>query len=89
MTESSEVRPHRDSLFAAVVTAPVMLAGVVPGPSSAWGATPGFPADPTTLVNTSIGNNGAGATFPGAALPFGRVLLLINREDLAVSGRVR
>ncbi|WP_394828458.1 GH92 family glycosyl hydrolase [Pendulispora albinea] len=42
------------------------------------GAFPAFPAfaeDPTALVNTSIGNNGDGTTFPGAAMPFGMVQL--------------
>lgn len=34
-----------------------------------------FAADPTTLVDTSIGNNGDGTTFPGAAAPFGMVQL--------------
>nr|WP_079168341.1 GH92 family glycosyl hydrolase [Streptomyces colonosanans] len=34
---------------------------------------PQFPEDPTAYVNTSIGNNGSGTTFPGAALPFGMV----------------
>lgn len=34
-----------------------------------------FAADPTTLVDTSIGNNGDGTTFPGATAPFGMVQL--------------
>ncbi|MFD6534542.1 GH92 family glycosyl hydrolase [Streptomyces sp. NPDC060184] len=34
-----------------------------------------FAADPTTLVDTSIGNNGDGTTFPGASAPFGMVQL--------------
>ena len=36
---------------------------------------PAFASDPTTLVDTSIGNNGSGTTFPGATMPFGMVQL--------------
>jgi len=41
--------------------------------ASAVPSPPVFPSDPTALVNTSIGNNGSGTTFPGAAVPFGMV----------------
>ncbi|WP_394839944.1 GH92 family glycosyl hydrolase [Pendulispora rubella] len=36
---------------------------------------PPFASDPTTLVDTSIGNNENGTTFPGATTPFGMVQL--------------
>jgi predicted alpha-1,2-mannosidase len=44
----------------------------MPAGASAKGG-PQFSDDPTAYVNTSIGNNGSGTTFPGAALPFGMV----------------
>ncbi|MFD8495039.1 GH92 family glycosyl hydrolase [Amycolatopsis sp. NPDC059657] len=47
--------------------------GVATAPAAEAG--PGFPADPTELVDTSIGNNGDGTTFPGATVPFGMVQL--------------
>jgi putative alpha-1,2-mannosidase len=53
----------------AAVTAPASGAGAAPSATP----TARFAADPTTLVNTSIGNNGDGTTFPGAAMPFGMV----------------
>ncbi len=43
-------------------------------PAGAQGG-PRFADDPTTLVDTSIGNNGDGTTFPGATTPFGMVQL--------------
>lgn len=63
-------------LGAVALTVTVLPAGAAAAPRTptAPAATaPEFPADPTTLVNTSIGNNGDGTTFPGATLPFGMV----------------
>ncbi|SEG92297.1 alpha-1,2-mannosidase, putative [Actinacidiphila yanglinensis] len=62
--------------------AALMLAMTVTVASAAAGGVadaaengPKFAKDPTTLVDTSIGNNGDGTTFPGAAVPFGMVQL--------------
>ncbi|GAA5166236.1 GH92 family glycosyl hydrolase [Amycolatopsis dongchuanensis] len=56
-----------------------LLAGVatvaVATPAVAQERGPRFAGDPTTLVDTSIGNNGDGTTFPGATTPFGMVQL--------------
>ncbi|NNG36387.1 GH92 family glycosyl hydrolase [Nakamurella aerolata] len=61
--------------LSSLLAVPAAAAG--PAGSTAAGATAtataAFPDDPTTLVNTSIGNNGDGTTFPGAAMPFGMV----------------
>ncbi|HEY3005675.1 MAG TPA: GH92 family glycosyl hydrolase [Kribbellaceae bacterium] len=59
------------SVPAALVAAVLLTAS----PATAAGAAtqPAFPADPTAYVDTSIGNNGSGTTFPGAARPFGMV----------------
>ncbi|MFJ9038627.1 GH92 family glycosyl hydrolase [Streptomyces sp. NPDC102406] len=48
---------------------------VTTGVASARERGPEFADDPTALVDTSIGNNGDGTTFPGAATPFGMVQL--------------
>lgn len=57
----------------------VTLAGVtavaLATPAQAAPHGPKFADDPTTLVDTSIGNNGDGTTFPGATTPFGMVQL--------------
>ncbi|MGW1000063.1 GH92 family glycosyl hydrolase [Streptomyces sp. NPDC002520] len=69
-------RPTRlTRILSAVVCAAVIAGGTQATVASASPAagTPGFPDDPTAYVNTSIGNNGSGTTFPGAALPFGMV----------------
>ncbi|GAA1960719.1 GH92 family glycosyl hydrolase [Amycolatopsis minnesotensis] len=60
----------RSRVFAALATVTVG-AGLVAAPAAEAARS----ADPTTLVNTSIGNNGDGTTFPGAAAPFGMVQL--------------
>ena len=63
------------------VLAALALATTVTVASAATGGVadaesgPKFAKDPTTLVDTSIGNNGDGTTFPGAAVPFGMVQL--------------
>ncbi|SEO21681.1 GH92 family glycosyl hydrolase [Actinacidiphila rubida] len=58
--------------FATTVTVTSATTG---GFADAADAGPRFAKDPTTLVDTSIGNNGDGTTFPGAAVPFGMVQL--------------
>ncbi|WP_246256868.1 GH92 family glycosyl hydrolase [Amycolatopsis anabasis] len=58
-----------------VAMAVAIGAGTVAAPSAAADRGPRFPDDPTTLVDTSIGNNGDGTTFPGATTPFGMVQL--------------
>ncbi len=74
-TSDSLVRSVSTSVPAALVAAVLMTAS----PTAATAATagtatqPAFPADPTAYVDTSIGNNGSGTTFPGAARPFGMV----------------
>ncbi|MEV6445200.1 hypothetical protein [Amycolatopsis sp. NPDC051716] len=58
-----------------------VLAALLAGATTMALATPAeagssrFAEDPTTLVDTSIGNNGDGTTFPGATTPFGMVQL--------------
>ncbi|MFD7919885.1 GH92 family glycosyl hydrolase [Streptomyces sp. NPDC059740] len=59
----------------AAVTLAIAVTAASAGVASAHGAAPPFAADPTTLVDTSIGNNGDGTTFPGASVPFGMVQL--------------
>ncbi|MBM9502970.1 GH92 family glycosyl hydrolase [Actinacidiphila acididurans] len=59
----------------AVATTVTMASATTGGVASAADQGPKFAADPTTLVDTSIGNNGDGTTFPGAAVPFGMVQL--------------
>lgn len=53
----------------------ITVAAATTGAAHAGERPPGFAADPTTLVDTSIGNNGDGTTFPGATTPFGMVQL--------------
>jgi predicted alpha-1,2-mannosidase len=66
----------RKRVFAALVLATtVVTAAATSGVASAEARGPKFADDPTTLVDTSIGNNGDGTTFPGAAVPFGMVQL--------------
>jgi predicted alpha-1,2-mannosidase len=63
-------------VFAALaLAATVTLASATGGVANAAAGAPQFAKDPTTLVDTSIGNNGDGTTFPGAAVPFGMVQL--------------
>ncbi|NEB79294.1 glycoside hydrolase family 92 protein [Streptomyces sp. SID14478] len=50
-------------------------ASATAGVADAAARGPAFANDPTELVDTSIGNNGDGTTFPGAAAPFGMVQL--------------
>ncbi|MGP2441711.1 GH92 family glycosyl hydrolase [Streptomyces sp. JW3] len=59
----------------ALIITTVAAASVTSGVANAGQQAPRFAADPTTLVDTSIGNNGDGTTFPGAAAPFGMVQL--------------
>jgi predicted alpha-1,2-mannosidase len=61
-------------VFAALVTLTLGV-GVAAAPPASADRGPKFAEDPTTLVDTSIGNNGDGTTFPGAAKPFGMVQL--------------
>ncbi|WP_237536662.1 GH92 family glycosyl hydrolase [Streptomyces sp. SID5785] len=58
-----------------IVTTLAAASVTAAGSASAREQGPRFAADPTTLVDTSIGNNGDGTTFPGAAAPFGMVQL--------------
>ncbi len=61
-------------VLSAMASAAVLITGTLTTAAVASPeAGPTFPDDPTAYVNTSIGNNGAGTTFPGAALPFGMV----------------
>ncbi|WP_328315707.1 GH92 family glycosyl hydrolase [Streptomyces sp. NBC_00388] len=63
-------------VFATVLLATtVAAASATSGVADARGRGPQFADDPTTLVDTSIGNNGDGTTFPGASVPFGMVQL--------------
>ncbi|MEU4655981.1 GH92 family glycosyl hydrolase [Streptomyces sp. NPDC023723] len=59
----------------ALIITTVAAASVTSGVANAGQRSPRFAADPTALVDTSIGNNGDGTTFPGAAAPFGMVQL--------------
>ncbi|WP_040405446.1 GH92 family glycosyl hydrolase [Amycolatopsis nigrescens] len=65
------MRARKRLLAAAMVS--IIAAGTVQAAAAPSG--PRFPDDPTKLVDTSIGNNGDGTTFPGAAAPFGMVQL--------------
>ncbi|WP_320780038.1 GH92 family glycosyl hydrolase [Streptomyces sp. CRN 30] len=70
------MRALKRAFTAALVFTTVAAASTVSGVAGAAedrGAR--FAADPTMLVDTSIGNNGDGTTFPGAARPFGMVQL--------------
>ncbi|MFI0239825.1 GH92 family glycosyl hydrolase [Streptomyces sp. NPDC016845] len=58
-------------VIATMATATATTTGV----ANAHDRGPQFAKDPTTLVDTSIGNNGDGTTFPGATTPFGMVQL--------------
>ncbi|MBV2355393.1 GH92 family glycosyl hydrolase [Streptomyces sp. J2-1] len=63
-------------VFAGVLVAASVVAGsLTGGVANAQGSGARFAGDPTSLVDTSIGNNGDGTTFPGAAVPFGMVQL--------------
>lgn len=59
----------------ALATTVTMASAATGGVANAADGGPRFAKDPTTLVDTSIGNNGDGTTFPGAAVPFGMVQL--------------
>ncbi|MFF3490329.1 GH92 family glycosyl hydrolase [Streptomyces sp. NPDC002795] len=63
------------TVTAAFIVTTVAAASLTPGVASAKEAGPRFASDPTSLVDTSIGNNGDGTTFPGATTPFGMVQL--------------
>lgn len=63
----------RQRVLAALLAAATAFA--VATPASAQERGPEVAADPTTLVDTSVGNNGDGTTFPGASTPFGMVQL--------------
>ncbi|WP_327659403.1 MULTISPECIES: GH92 family glycosyl hydrolase [unclassified Streptomyces] len=69
------LRSLRRTVTAAFVVTTVAAATLTPGVASAKETGPGFASDPTSLVDTSIGNNGDGTTFPGATTPFGMVQL--------------
>ncbi|MEU8704942.1 GH92 family glycosyl hydrolase [Streptomyces sp. NPDC048565] len=58
-----------------LITTTLAAVSVTSGVAGAAEQGPKFAADPTALVDTSIGNNGDGTTFPGAAAPFGMVQL--------------
>ncbi|MET9496252.1 GH92 family glycosyl hydrolase [Streptomyces sp. NPDC006552] len=60
---------------ALLIITTVASASVTAGTASARERGARFAADPTRLVDTSIGNNGDGTTFPGATTPFGMVQL--------------
>ncbi|MEW2505098.1 GH92 family glycosyl hydrolase [Amycolatopsis sp. NPDC047767] len=66
----------RKRVFAALVLASAVATAATTTAATAQAQQgPKFADDPTTLVDTSIGNNGDGTTFPGAAVPFGMVQL--------------
>ncbi|HEY6632313.1 MAG TPA: hypothetical protein VIZ90_12740, partial [Rhizobiaceae bacterium] len=66
----------RRSVFAALALAGAMVTATIStAATEEAGQGPAFADDPTVLVDTSIGNNGDGTTFPGAAMPFGMVQL--------------
>ncbi|GAA4803308.1 GH92 family glycosyl hydrolase [Streptomyces ziwulingensis] len=69
------MRALRRAFTAALVVTTVATVSATSGVANAKEREPVFAADPTTLVDTSIGNNGDGTTFPGAAAPFGMVQL--------------
>ncbi|MFI7382754.1 GH92 family glycosyl hydrolase [Streptomyces sp. NPDC049813] len=60
---------------ALLIITTVASASVTTGTANAQQQGARFAADPTRSVDTSIGNNGDGTTFPGAAAPFGMVQL--------------
>lgn len=63
-------------VFGVLLIATTMVAAsATSGVANSRSQEPKFAADPTTLVDTSIGNNGDGTTFPGASAPFGMVQL--------------
>ncbi|MFD9964371.1 GH92 family glycosyl hydrolase [Amycolatopsis sp. NPDC058986] len=64
----------RNRVFAAVLAC-TLGAATVAAPAASAESGPKFADDPTKLVDTSIGNNGDGTTFPGASSPFGMVQL--------------
>ncbi|MEU6387848.1 GH92 family glycosyl hydrolase [Streptomyces sp. NPDC046939] len=65
----------RLSTAALVIATLATATATTTGVASAHERGPRFAKDPTTLVDTSIGNNGDGTTFPGATTPFGMVQL--------------
>ncbi|MHB9756026.1 GH92 family glycosyl hydrolase [Streptomyces sp. BYX5S] len=69
------MRALRRGLTSAFLITAVAAASLTPAAANTAHAGPGFAADPTRLVDTSIGNNGDGTTFPGATTPFGMVQL--------------
>ncbi|MGQ4514639.1 GH92 family glycosyl hydrolase [Streptomyces sp. DW26H14] len=69
------MRALRRVLTAVLLATAVVAASATTGVADAQARGAKFADDPTTLVDTSIGNNGNGTTFPGAAVPFGMVQL--------------
>ncbi|MGW0859002.1 GH92 family glycosyl hydrolase [Streptomyces sp. NPDC002690] len=66
----------RKRVFGVLLIATTMVAAsATSGVANSRAQGAKFAADPTTLVDTSIGNNGDGTTFPGASAPFGMVQL--------------
>ncbi|GHF53773.1 putative alpha-1,2-mannosidase [Amycolatopsis bartoniae] len=63
----------RQRVLTSLLAGVTLLAAAAPAAATEQG--PRFADDPTTLVDTSIGNNGDGTTFPGATTPFGMVQL--------------
>ncbi|WP_338702977.1 GH92 family glycosyl hydrolase [Streptomyces sp. Q6] len=69
------MRALRRGVTTALILTTVAAASVTTGVAAAQERGARFAADPTSLVDTSVGNNGDGTTFPGAATPFGMVQL--------------
>lgn len=69
------MRALRRVFTALLIVTTIATASATSGVANAKERGPKFADDPTTLVDTSIGNNGDGTTFPGAAAPFGMVQL--------------
>ncbi|WP_203644976.1 GH92 family glycosyl hydrolase [Streptomyces sp. SID14478] len=69
------MRALRRVFTALLVVTTMAAASATAGVADAAARGPAFANDPTELVDTSIGNNGDGTTFPGAAAPFGMVQL--------------
>src|SRR5262245_13282981 len=69
------MRALKRVLTAVLLATTVVAASATSGVAAAQARGPQFADDPTTLVDTSIGNNGDGTTFAGAAVPFGMVQL--------------
>ncbi|MFG2590560.1 GH92 family glycosyl hydrolase [Streptomyces sp. NPDC048438] len=69
------MRVLKRAFTALLITTTMATVSVTSGVADAREQGPKFATDPTTLVDTSIGNNGDGTTFPGAAAPFGMVQL--------------